>query len=41
MTERANLIAQSLDLVKKQITTAAGDAGRSVDEITLIAVTKT
>ena len=41
MTERANLIAQSLELVKKQITTAAVGAGRSVDEITLIAVTKT
>ena len=41
MTERANLIAQSLELVKKQITSAALGAGRSVDEITLIAVTKT
>ena len=41
MTERANLIAQSLNLVKKQVTTAAVGAGRSVDEITLIAVTKT
>jgi pyridoxal phosphate enzyme (YggS family) len=41
MTERANLIAQSLDLIKTQIKSAALGAGRSVDEITLIAVTKT
>ena len=41
MTERANLIAQSLDLVKTQIKSAALSAGRSLDEITLIAVTKT
>ena len=41
MTERANLIAQSLDLVKTQIKSAALGTGRSVDEITLIAVTKT
>jgi pyridoxal phosphate enzyme (YggS family) len=41
MTERSDLITNSLELVKKQIETAAVGAGRSVDDITLIAVTKT
>jgi len=41
MTERSDLITKSLELVKKQIVTAAVGAGRSVDDITLIAVTKT
>jgi hypothetical protein len=41
MTERSDLITNSLELVKKQIETAAVSAGRSVDDITLIAVTKT
>ena len=41
MTTRAVAITESLDLVKKQISAAAVGAGRSVDEITLIAVTKT
>jgi len=41
MTTRADVIKESLEIVKKQIATAAIGAGRSVDEITLIAVTKT
>ena len=41
MTTRADFIKESLELVKEQIATAAIGAGRSVDEITLIAVTKT
>jgi pyridoxal phosphate enzyme (YggS family) len=41
MTERSDIITNSLELVKKQIETAAVSAGRSVDDITLIAVTKT
>ena len=41
MTTRADFIKESLGLVKEQIAAAATGAGRSVDEITLIAVTKT
>ena len=41
MTTRADFIKESLELVKEQIAAAATGAGRSVDEITLIAVTKT
>ena len=41
MTTRADFIKESLGLVKEQIAVAAIGAGRSVDEITLIAVTKT
>jgi len=41
MTTRVDVIAESLVQVKKKIATAAADAGRSLDEITLIAVTKT
>ena len=41
MTERANVITESLELVKTQIANAAVGAARSADEITLIAVTKT
>ena len=41
MTTRVDVIAESLAQVKKNIATAAADAGRSLDEITLIAVTKT
>ena len=41
MTTRANVIAESLVQVRKKIATAAADSGRSLDEITLIAVTKT
>ena len=41
MTTREVAIAESLDLVKKQIAAAAVGAGRSVGEITLIAVNKT
>ena len=38
---RAELIAESLEQVKKKITNATLGAGRSVDELTLIVVTKT
>ena len=41
MTTRADFIKESLELVKEQIAAAATGVGRSVDEITLIAVTKT
>ena len=41
MTTRADVIAESLAQVRKKIATAAADSGRSLDEITLIAVTKT
>ena len=41
MTTRVDVISESLAQVKKKISTAALGASRSVDEITLIAVTKT
>lgn len=41
MTTRADVIAESLEQVKEKITIAARGASRSVDEITLITVTKT
>lgn len=41
MTKRADVIAESLERVKEKITAAAHGASRSVDEITLITVTKT
>ena len=39
--DRKSEIASNLSLVQQQISIAAKDAGRSLDEITLIAVTKT